>query len=298
MDKLTSILVVIDPADGSRHVVAKAMVLARHFRARLELFLCDPEDGHSLRHAHDKMSPEEAQSGRLSRLQRYVDAVGRSLAEDVPITTHVASEGPLCASVVHRVHEMCPDLVVKSAAGHHPMQRFSLDANDWQLAKACPVPLMLTRGRPWSARGRFAAAVDVADAAGSGLARSVMEAAGFLTLGCHGQLDVLYCEQEAKDSVAVEAHWETLGRLVRKFQVGVESQHVIAGAADDVLPGFADSQNYDLMIIGALTRRQGIGPLMGTLTSRLIDALACDFVLVKADSQVTPVVEWLHEVTA
>ena len=49
VDKLTSILAVIDPADETRHVVAKAMVLARHFRARLELFLCYSEQVYSLR---------------------------------------------------------------------------------------------------------------------------------------------------------------------------------------------------------------------------------------------------------
>jgi hypothetical protein len=41
--ELTSVLAVLDPADETRHVVVKAMVLARHFRARLELFLCDSE---------------------------------------------------------------------------------------------------------------------------------------------------------------------------------------------------------------------------------------------------------------
>ncbi|MEJ1961663.1 MAG: universal stress protein [Gammaproteobacteria bacterium] len=298
MDKLTSILAVIDPADETRHVVAKAMVLARHFGARLELFLCDSEHAYSLRHAYDRRGVSDAQRECLSSGQRYLDAVRRSLAEDVPITTHAACESPLYESIVHRVQEVHPDLVIKSAAGHHPLQRFTLDANDWQLARTCPVPLMLTRGRPWSARGRFAAAVDVGDPDGAALARSIMQTAGFLTLGCRGRLDVLYCDRDPGEVNGSNARKDALARLVNEFRVGVETQHVLPGNADDVLPEFSARQDYDLMFMGALTRQQGIGPLVGTLTSRLIDALACDFVLVKSDSYVTPVIERLHEVTA
>ncbi len=117
MDKLTSILAVIDPADETRHVVAKAMVLARHFGARLELFLCDSEHAYSLRHAYDRRGVSDAQRECLSSGQRYLDAVRRSLAEDVPITTHAACESPFYESIVHRVQEGHPDLVIKSAAG-------------------------------------------------------------------------------------------------------------------------------------------------------------------------------------
>ena len=154
MDKLTSILAVIDPADETRHVVVKAMVLARHFRARLELFLCESERAYTFRHAYDRTGVAEANRFCVASGLQYLDSIRRSIADDVPITTHVATSSPLYEAIVQRVLEVRPDLVIKSAAGHHPLERFTLDANDWQLARTCPVPLMLTRGRPWSAAGR------------------------------------------------------------------------------------------------------------------------------------------------
>jgi universal stress protein E len=298
MHKLTSILAVIDPADETRHVVVKAMVLARHFKARLELFLCDSEMAYSMRHAYDRRGVEDARRTCLTNGQRYLDAIRRSLAEDVSISTHVACASPLYEAIVHRVQEARPDLVIKSAAGHHPMQRFTLDVNDWQLARTCPVPLMLTRGRPWSADGHFAAAVDVADSNNGALARSILQTAGFLTLGCRGQLDVIYCEPDRETSEAGARHREVLGRLVNEFQVGGEHQHIIQGNADDVLPAFAARQGYDMMVIGALTRRRSVSSLVGTLTSRLVDALDCDFVLVKSDSYVSPVAEPVRAMSA
>ena len=289
MDKLTSILAVIDPADETRHVVAKAMVLARHFSARLELFLCDSEHAYSLRHAYDRTGVAEARQMCLAKGQLYLDAMRRAIAEDVSITTHVSCDSPLCEAIVHRVQESRPDIVIKSGAGQHPLRRFTLDANDWQLARTCPVPLMLTRGRPWSAGGRFAALVDVADTNHGGLARSIMQTAGFLTLGCHGQLDVIYSEDESGDEASRARRKDTLDRLVHEFRIGAEHARVLNGEADDVLPDFAARQAYDLVFLGALTRKHGVAALVGTLTSKLIDSLDCDFVLVKPESYVTPI---------
>jgi universal stress protein E len=294
VDKITSILAVIDPADETRHVVAKAMVLARHFNARVELFLCDSESAYSLRHAYDSTGVTRARRQCLANGQKYLDAVRRSLAEDVSITTHVACDSPLYEAIVHRVQETRPDIVIKSAAGHHPLRRFTLDANDWQLARTCPVPLMLTRGRPWSPDGRFAALVDVADNNYGGLARSILQTAGYFTLGCHGHLDVVYSDRDPQDSEGCTRRKQSLERLVNEFRVGGEHQHVLNGDADEILPVFAARQAYDLMFLGALTRKHGATALVGTLTSKLVDSLDCDFVLVKSDSYVTPVSQALQ----
>lgn len=298
VDKLTSILAVIDPADESRHVVAKAMVLARHFRARVELFLCDSERAYTLRHTYDPAGLAEANRACVAGGLQYLESIRRSIAEDVTVTTHVSSSSPLYEAIVHRVLEARPDLVIKSAAGHHPLHRFTLDANDWQLARTCPAPLMLTRGRPWSAAGRFAAAVDVSDAGNGTLARSILQTAGFLTLGCGGQLDVVYSESNATDRDGAARRRESLERLVNEFRVGRESQHILQGTAEDTLPEFAARRAYDLVILGALTRKRGLSALVGTLTSRLVDTLDCDFVLVKSESFVSPVVEPLLAASA
>jgi universal stress protein E len=290
MDKLTSILVVIDPADETRHVLAKAMVLARHFGARLELFLCDSENAYALSHAYDPTGVAAARRVCLSSGHRYLDAVRRSLAEDVQISAHVACESPLYEAIVHRVLETQPDLVLKSAAGHHPEERFTLDANDWQLARTCPAPLMLTRGQHWRASPRFAAAVDVTQTDETSLARSILQTAGFLALGCRGEFDVVFSSASEGGPGAHEARVASLGELVREFRIGSERTNVLQGPAEETLPAFAAQRNYDVLVMGALTHRRG-GPaaLLGTLTSKLVDALDCDFVLVKPEPYACPV---------
>ena len=51
-----------------------------------------------------------------------------------------------------------------------------------------------------------------------------------------------------------------------------------------LLPAFAAERDYDAVVMGALTRRPGMVALVGTLTSKLVDTVACDFVLVKSQN--------------
>jgi universal stress protein E len=281
---------VINPADESRQVLAKAMVLARHFGARLELFLCDSEYAYTLSHLYDPRGIQAARTVCLTAGERCLDALRRSLAEDVEVTTHVACESPLYSAVVDRVLESKPDLVIKSAAGRAFLDRLTLDANDWQLVRTCPVPLMLTRNRPWSARPRFAAAVDVSDPGAMTLVRSIVRTALFLVRGCQGELDVVFSESTPDLPLQVKRR-ESLGRLAREFRVGKEHVQVLAGEPEQSLPSWAAGRDPDVIVMGALTRRPGVTTLVGTLTGRLVDALDSDFVLIKPQAQAYPVSE-------
>src|SRR5689334_22185621 len=86
MDKLTSIMAVIDPADETRQVVVKAIVLARHFRARVELFLCDSERAYSLRHAYAPADLKAANRACIADGLQYLESIRRSIPEDVTVT--------------------------------------------------------------------------------------------------------------------------------------------------------------------------------------------------------------------
>jgi universal stress protein E len=179
------------------------------------------------------------------------------------------------------VLESGPSLVIKSAAGEHPVRRFTLDANDWQLARTCPVPLMLTRGRPWQARPIFAAAVDVSEQETAGLARAILHNAEFLSLGCKADLELLYSEREAQDEGGRHDREQQLRALAHEFHVKGERVQLLRGEPEETLPVFSAKRHYDVLVLGALTHRKGIAALVGTLTSKLVDAVDCDFVLVK-----------------
>jgi len=288
MEKVASILMVVDRESEGRQVLNKAIVLARHFGAALELFLCDSEHAYILRHAYNAEGVDRARRACLEDARTYLESLRRSVqADDIRITTHAACESPLYQAIVQRVLETSPDLVIKNAAGGQSSSRCVLDANDWQLARTCPVPLMLTRGRPWQPRPRFAAAVDVSEQETAGMARAILQTSDWLATGCQAELEVLYSERGGDEGDKTARASELL-RTAGEFHVDARHVHVLEGEPEQTLPQFAISRGYDVLVLGALSHRKGLSPLVGTLTSRLVDAIDCDFVLVKPSAYSCP----------
>lgn len=295
MQKLNSILVVLDRRRSPRQVLAKAMVLARHFHAKVELFLCDSEHAYTLRHAYDARGVPKAREACLADARAFLESVRLSVnATDVPISTSAACESPLYEGIVQRVLESCPDLLIKEAGGAESGGRSSFDANDWQLARTCPVPVMLTRGRPWRPQPRFAAALDFSEQETPGLANAIADTSQYLASGCDAELSLVYSERGNGERGGRDERLARLNRAADEVHVPRTHVHALEGEPETTLPHFARSQSYDVLILGALTHRKGVADLVGTLTSKLVDVLDCDLVLVKPGAYSSPVCRPVH----
>jgi universal stress protein E len=290
MQKLNSILVVLDRRRSPRHVLAKAMVLARHFHAKVELFLCDSEHAYALRHAYDARGVQKAREACLTDARAFLESVRLSVtAEDVPISTYAACESPLYEGIVQRVLETGPDLLIKEAGSEELGGRSTFDANDWQLARTCPVPVMLTRGRPWRPKPRFAAALDFSEQETPGLANAIAGTSEYLAAGCRAELHLIYSERASAVRTGRDERLGKLNRTADEAHVPRTHVHVLKGEPETTLPDFAGAHSYDALILGALSHRRGVADLVGTLTSKLVDALDCDLVLVKPGAYSCPV---------
>jgi nucleotide-binding universal stress UspA family protein len=261
MQKLTSILVVLErPADAGV-VLVKAVHLARLFDARLQLLAIEPVS--------------------TRRVAQHCAALGYP-----DVTVHSASRlgRHLHAVVVAHVEELKPDLVIKARAGSHPLRRFSLKNNDWRLSQDCPVPLLLTGPRPWANPPRFAAAIDVSDPDSLDVARALMQAAGFLVLGARGNVDLLYTEREQHDDVLRMERAVRLAQLVREFHVGCERLQMFDGVPEKRLPPLITARQYDLVLIGAVSHRTGLVETACPVISRLAEAATGDVLLVPGET--------------
>lgn len=271
MEKLTSILVVIERGAAPHHALRKACVLARHFGARLELFLCDAEHAYTLRHSYDRDGVAEARNACIGDGRLFLDALRKSLgAADIDIQLDAACESPLHEGIVHKVLRSRPDMVVKSLGPF-------LTAADWHLIRTCPVPLMLARGNTWQPQPKFAAAVDVSGEETPGLARTILHVAGYLSLGCAGVLEMFHGARLQAPETARAA----LRELAFEFRLAPERVHLLEGEPAKILPHFAAERQYDVVVMGALTHRPALTALVGTLTGTLVDSLACDIVFIK-----------------
>lgn len=263
MEKLTSILLITEGMESGTRILEKTVVLARHFGARVELLLGDPRDAKDF--------------AALCTARGY---------DEVMLCSVFRCVEPLNDVVLRRAFERSPDLVVKARSRGHGKDSSEFDREDQQLAAMCPVPLILMHEHPWRSPVRIAAAVDIS-LDDSALPRSLVHTAGFLSLGVEGGLDVLYSEREQQDETLRMARVVKLARLVREFRVDGESVRHINGTPEETLPRIAAAGDYDILILGALTHREGLSVLHTPLTRRLVEAFDGDVVLVKADSQVS-----------
>jgi universal stress protein E len=281
--KLSTILVVLDGFDGSQHVLVKSLILARHLNARVELFLCDSEPAYVLQHTYDQEIVEHARQACLQNARSYLDSLLRSvLAADVAISTDVACESPQYESVVHKVLTSTPDFVIKGVGRSRAARWSSLDANEWELARACPVPLLLTRGRPWHAQPHFAAAVDMFEDEASGSARTIMRTADFMARGCNAVLHAIYSECATGDASGHTSRVRMLRKLGTEFGIATNGLHMLSGEPERSLSKFVTEQRYDMLVLGALAHSLAYTSVVGTLTSKLVEALDCDLLLVRS----------------
>jgi len=281
MDELKSILVVANRSVSDGALLEKALRLARSNGARVHVFYCDARSGAALGQQKETTKAEQAWQERINDDLEYLNAlIARCQAPGIAITPHATCDQPLKEAILREVVRMQPDLVMKVPSGCHPLRLFTLDFNDWRLARNCPSALMLVRATPWPAVPRFGALVNVSERAITRLPAAVLHASEYLSLGCGATVDVAYCEP-GNDPDEIADHAASLQRLIEEFHIPPAHVFTLRGDPDSQLPQFVSKQHYDVLALGAPTHRHGLGALAGGLSSKLIDAADSDLLLVR-----------------
>ncbi len=288
MKRPNLILVVVDRTHDAAEPIVKALTLARQSGARIELFLCESEQAYELAHAYDREGINASRAASTSQARAYLaDLKASANAPDVDITFDARCESPLYEAIVQKVLRSGSDLVIKGTADAQRRSRV-LDPNDWQLARTCPVTVMLTRGHAWGHPPRFAAAVDASERESGGLPQDVLDVARTLASAAQARLEVVYGERATATGL-LPLRMERLRSLCDSGGITSDRMHVLYGDPEQTLLTFARAQGYDALILGALTHQPADSVPLGKLTSRLLDALDCDFVLVKPSSYRSPI---------
>jgi len=143
-------LLVVEPTETATAVLARALQIARHFNAHVDLLVC-------------------ARPDRLSAGRRFIKGLVASVAApDIPIDPQVLTGISTADIIATRHREQPADLVIKYPSQGDSASRQMWSSADWQLLEACRCDVLLTRGAPWHPVPRFAAAIDVpADGPGS-----------------------------------------------------------------------------------------------------------------------------------
>jgi len=289
MNSIESILVAVDRGANARAAIARAATLAHGFGARLELFQCDAERAFALHHQYEAQDAEQAREACRAESRAYLERLWRSLGvRDVQVRIDAACESPLYAGVVHEARRSASNLVVRAIGGLDADREGILSASDWELVRTCPVPLLLTRGRPWRADPIVAAAIDIVADEAPEFTHTILRAAAEFTTTCGARLEILHaappCNAASENTLRA-----ALAQRATEAGARVAHVHVLGGDPAAVLPSFAVNRGYDLLVLGALTHRKALTALVGSLTGQLLEALECDFLLVKPREYRSPV---------
>ena len=168
MNSIRNILVIVDPTAAQHPAIEKGALIAQKFAARMELYVCDTKASreariaaHVRKHAdqpfvvnvksilEDLAAPLRARGGARPRV-----AILREQATDVECGD------PLHIALIDRSVRTTADLIVKDTHHHSLAKRTFITNTDWQLIRACPVPLLLTKPTAWASSLRVFAAVD------------------------------------------------------------------------------------------------------------------------------------------
>jgi universal stress protein E len=302
MDYIQQILVIVDPTATEHPSIDKAALLAEKFNARLELFVCDTKAAREMRlSSHVRNAPGEPFAVSIKGLLESLAEPLRGRGLDV--TTETLCADPLHVGLIDRVRQTNADLVVKDTHHHSLAQRTFLTNTDWQLIRACPVPLLLTKGARWTDTPRVVAAVDPGHVNDKPkmLDHWIIEHASLFAQRLRGELHVVHVylplaiigaatavnptmvAAAAPEELALEEknRRELVTALVSEYDVAPDNIHLELGGPGQMLPLAAQRINADVMTMGAIARSGLKRIFVGSTAEDVLEKLPCDALIVK-----------------
>jgi universal stress protein E len=302
MRTIRRILVALkEPSAKSLPIVAKAVQLARGLDARLELFHCIDDPIYS-----DIADPpkqgfqiieQDWRTGYLKRLESIAIPLRR---QGLKVGTSVEWDFPAYEAIVRRASDISADLIVSEChRGRHIVPAL-LHLTDWELLQVSPLPVLLVKStRRWD-RPVILAAVDPSHAFAkpADLDAEILDAGTAVRAALRGSLHVVYgwvpppvgaatsksIDAATVKSVAARARAQAqrqLDRILRTTEIPRSRRHLIERHAIDAIQDAVRATHSSIVVMGAVSRSGLKRIFIGNTAQRLLDALACDILVVK-----------------
>jgi universal stress protein E len=301
VNRISHILVIVDPsAVGRQAAVDKATLLARCLNASVELLICDIasalNDHPVTLHSH---TAPPSNSHLLDLLQTLAAPLR---AQGTKVELRIIYGKSLPDALVDYLPDSKANLVIKDTHHHSFARRTFLRNTDWHLRRACTVPLLLTKARPWNPLPIIMAAVDPnhADPRVAALDREILSNAATLTGRLKGDLHVIHTfvptafaaviaaggrstTPEYSDALKAENSFKysQLEHFVCAYGVAPEHLHVEMGTPEDCLSRLVAKSCADMVVIGASAHGRWHRMIMGSTTATILESLPCDILIVR-----------------
>lgn len=316
MSKFARIIAGVDPHADTTAAVDLGARLARELGATLELFSPVYNPYITLAHFSTREALGHARDGLVGRNLERLEALAETRAAGLAVDCQAAWDHPLEEALIRHVLEQGADLLVvalPAGEGRRP-----LSAAQWQLVRHCPVPVLLTRGRPWERRPVVVAAIDPRGGHGQRdeLDVRILRTGDALAAGLEGTLHAFHAWERGLRAFIGELE-RPLGSELPELELERRQRELVfaalaaAGSAparvslvegrpERALPGYCLETGADVVVMGAIARNPLGRIFIGSTAERVLDELPCDLLVVKPDAFRTPVSpeRWPHHASA
>jgi len=311
MHEIKQIMSVIDPTTEAQPGMLRAAWLAERTGARLELFICYYNEYLSGDRLFDSPSLEKARQEIIAGHEKHLGKLAAPLQKrGIEVTATAVWDHPLHEGIVRHAAATGADLVVKDTHHHSAVSRALLTNTDWNLIRACAVPLWLVKAHDLSDRPVFLAAIDplnehdkpaALDDEILVLGKMLATAAGGEVHAFHSydpRIAVATATANAYIPVSLpfdeiekqmrEQHEKRFREIVDFHGIDDDKAHLVAGLTHEELPDLAAKKKADVVIMGAVSRNRWKRLFIGATAERTLEHLPCDLLIVKPDWFQTP----------
>ena len=291
----TILAAVSDPEAGAQLAARKAIELAWLFGADVVLYHASYESSLGGGAFFDSLRLAAARRERLARVTRHLEDLAASLAESgIAVRVRAEWRREIPEAVARASTREGADLVTAEPRYRSTRRPRGLSRIDWEVARLCPVPLLLARSASPYSKPRIIAAVDPG---AHGLRISSLDAvlvgvAAALAAVTDGSVRVVHCLRDPPLSLAVRPSQVRRERrrvqsMVRHLAEGAglakADARLVEGDPVDALLDEVGREGADLLVLGTVARGPLGRLLLGSTTEQLMHLAPCDLLLVRPD---------------
>jgi universal stress protein E len=308
--KVNHILVDMDPTKKQQPALSRAIVLAKKFNASIELLLIVYNSGLMNQWFIDDERLEVIKKSIMASYKHWLDSYVKEVTNaEISVSVDVRWHTPIYEGIIKKIKDSNADLLIKSTHQHPKVNKIFFTPNDWQLLKACPIPLLLTKAETAEEYTGIMAAIDPSHSHGKpeGLDKVILDTTTSLANNLSASAHVAHCYEAAAlpiwpgvgtspvdmgtgiglspmeyENYIKELnaqHTELFEQMITNYDFTSESKHLVEGAASECLPKIVDDNNISLLVIGTTYKRG----LFGSTAEKILDNINCDIFSVKPD---------------
>jgi universal stress protein E len=290
-----------------RALLTKAARIAQRFNAKLELL-------HVIALPYvlpgETSGTEVAKDAEIARQQSKLERMaGRLRKVGVKVTCSTVWDYPAADAIVRHVMKVKPDVVLAESHHHSKVSRWFITHTDWELIRACPVPLWLVKTSKLADTQRVMTAIDPfhTHSKPAALDEEILRAANIaagekgrvgtshiyplpITMVAGGMGEPVWVTAPASELKRVKQRVsEAVAKEADRYDIKKPDRVVSAGDPAVELPLAVKEWKATLFVMGAVSRSALKRAFIGNTAERVIDAVHCDVLIVKPRSFKTPV---------